>query len=279
MFEAVAFAGGGNRCYWQGGFWHVVAPALGLQPRLKTGVSAGAFVACYTTLGLGEQIMRDVVAACRTTRREIDWSGPLTGRPAFPVGPMYRDLLASVITPERFEALLRGPETFIALTRPPKGWPPALAATLGLLVYQIEKKLTPGPDKRATRRMGYRQHLVRLQDCPDAAALVDVLMASAAVPPFTPVGDVGGPALDGGLTQNPALGPLLPVEQAGGRTLVLMTRSYADLPVVENRVWAMPSGHVGVSQFAITDPDGIARAWELGLKDGEAFVRAHSDRA
>ena len=33
MFDAVAFAGGGNRCYWQGGFWEAAAPLLGLRAR------------------------------------------------------------------------------------------------------------------------------------------------------------------------------------------------------------------------------------------------------
>jgi hypothetical protein len=26
MFDAIAFAGGGNRCYWQGGFWEAAIP-------------------------------------------------------------------------------------------------------------------------------------------------------------------------------------------------------------------------------------------------------------
>ena len=40
MFDAVAFAGGGNRCYWQGGFWEAAAERLGLAPTLAAGVSA-----------------------------------------------------------------------------------------------------------------------------------------------------------------------------------------------------------------------------------------------
>jgi hypothetical protein len=31
MFYAIAFAGGGNRCYRQGGFWEAAAPLLGLR--------------------------------------------------------------------------------------------------------------------------------------------------------------------------------------------------------------------------------------------------------
>ena len=45
MFDAIAFAGGGNRCYWQGGFWEAAAGKLTLKPKLTVGVSAGAFAA------------------------------------------------------------------------------------------------------------------------------------------------------------------------------------------------------------------------------------------
>jgi predicted acylesterase/phospholipase RssA len=50
MFDAVAvavaFAGGGNRCYWQGGFWEAAAPLFDLKPMVVAGVSAGAWSAC-----------------------------------------------------------------------------------------------------------------------------------------------------------------------------------------------------------------------------------------
>ena len=41
--DAVVFAGGGNRCYWQGGFWEAASPLLGLRPGTLVGVSAGAW--------------------------------------------------------------------------------------------------------------------------------------------------------------------------------------------------------------------------------------------
>jgi len=43
MFDAMVFAGGGNRCYWQGGFYEAAAPKVGLSPKLVVGASAGAF--------------------------------------------------------------------------------------------------------------------------------------------------------------------------------------------------------------------------------------------
>ena len=51
-FEAVVFAGGGCRCFWQAGFWEVAAPALGWQPRVAGAVSAGAAPVAATCLDL-----------------------------------------------------------------------------------------------------------------------------------------------------------------------------------------------------------------------------------
>lgn len=36
-YNAVVFAGGGNRCVWQAGFWQAAAPACGLAPRVLAG--------------------------------------------------------------------------------------------------------------------------------------------------------------------------------------------------------------------------------------------------
>lgn len=41
MFDAISFAGRGNRCYWQGGFFEALAARIELGPKLAVGVSAG----------------------------------------------------------------------------------------------------------------------------------------------------------------------------------------------------------------------------------------------
>ena len=51
-FDSVVFAGGGNRCAWQAGWWERVAPEIGLQPRVVAGVSAGAAMARTSTAEL-----------------------------------------------------------------------------------------------------------------------------------------------------------------------------------------------------------------------------------
>ena len=98
-------------------------------------------------------------------------------------------------------------------------------------------------------------------------------MASSGVPPFMPVTSVkGAPAFDGGLVDNVPVEPLAAIESTGGRTLVLLTRRYENLPSVPGRTYIQPSHRIELSQFDITSPDGIRAAYELGVKDGDAFA-------
>jgi predicted acylesterase/phospholipase RssA len=82
----------------------------------------------------------------------------------------------------------------------------------------------------------------------------------------------GVPAFDGGLVDNVPVEPLAEIESAGGKTLVLLTRVYENLPSVQGRTYTQPSRRIELSQFDITNPDGIRAAYELGIKDGDAFA-------
>jgi hypothetical protein len=93
--------------------------------------------------------------------------------------------------------------------------------------------------------------------------------------PITPVN--GAPAFDGGLVDNVPVMPLAPVEAAGGRTLVLLTRNYRRLPEVPGRTYAQPSQPIRVKQFDLTNPGGIRDAYQLGLLDGAAFARTRGN--
>ena len=273
MFDAVAFAGGGNRCYWQAGFWDAAAPKLNLRPRLMVGVSAGAWSACCNVLGEGHRVSELVADGCGQGVPNLAWDAWRRREPLFPVAGMYRLLMETVVDEAAFARLRDGPEILIALARKPKRLPLALAIPLGILAYQLEKKLHGPVHPRGGRVLGFRSHVVRVQDMAGPAELVEALMASASVPPFMPVGQVGGlAALDGGLVDNVPVEPLRDVEAAGGRTLVLLTRRYRAVPLVPHRTYVQPSRSIPVGQFDVTNPDGIRAAYRLGLEDGAAFV-------
>lgn len=279
MFAGLAYAGGGNRCYWQGGFHETVAPRIGLKPRRVVGASAGAFAMLYTALGLGPTVRELVREACIGRTSEVDWSALRRGGRLFPVGELYEQMLAQLLTAERLTALQARADFLVAISRPPRFWPLPVAAALGISAYQLEKRLRRPVHPTAGRRLGFAPDLIRVADCPGPAELVAALMASASVPPFMPGGLVAGrAALDGGLFDSAPAWALAEMEQAGEPTLVLLTRPFAEVPEVENRTYACPSQTIPVSQFTIRNWEGIRFAYELGIRDGEAFLRTLEDK-
>ena len=187
MFDAIAFAGGGNRCYWQGGFWEAAAEKLDLQPKLIVGVSAGAFAASYSLLGIGPRVRALVIAGCGPQVKNFDPAGWRKGGPLFPVGKLYRDLIAEVLDAPALARLQALTDMQIALSRMPPFVPPLLGAVLGISAYQIEKKLLHPVHPRFGRALGFKQEYAAVRAIRTPAELVDVLLASSGVPPLMPV--------------------------------------------------------------------------------------------
>lgn len=274
-FDAVAFAGGGNRCYWQGGFWDALNAARPQKPRLVVGVSAGAFQACFSLIGAGDRVRRIVLEACETIEREVEWRRLLAGRSPFVVGGLYRDLITEVFGELELAALRAAPDIHIQVTHPPAFMPALLAAYAAIAAYQVEKMMTGAAHSRAGRHIGLTPSWISTHALETREDLVAALMGTATVPPFMPVGLVNGrPALDGGLVDNPPVDRIAEMEKAGGRTLVLTTRAGRPMPQVENRTVVRPSVPILSSRFAVTDGAAIRAAYELGVRDGEAFARS-----
>jgi hypothetical protein len=155
----------------------------------------------------------------------------------------------------------------------PRGVPPLIGAVLGIGAYQFEKHLLHPVHPRFGRALGFRAEFISVRTLGSVREMHDVLMASSGVPPFMPVTLVNGmPAFDGGLVDNVPVELLAPIESAGGWTLVLLTRLYKNMPEIAGRTYVQPSRKIDLSQFDITNPDGIRAACELGVRDGNAFA-------
>lgn len=273
MFDAVVFAGGGNRCYWQGGFYEAAVERIGLSPRLVVGASAGAFAATYCLLGVGPATRARVIGACDPQLKNIDFAAWRRGDPLCPVGPMYAELLNQTIDDAALARLQSLTDLRIAIARLPRGLSPALSALIGIGAYQLEKQIFHPVHPRFGRGLGFRPEFIAVRLLSEPQQFKDALMASSGVPPFMPVTPVGGvSAFDGGLVDNVPVEPVAEVESAGGRTLVLLTRIYKNIPFVKGRTYVQPSEKITVKQFDIRNPAGIHNAFELGLRDGAAFA-------
>jgi predicted acylesterase/phospholipase RssA len=272
-FDAIAFAGGGNRCYWQGGFWEAFTARHPQEPKRVVAVSAGAFQACFSLIGAGARVRSIVFDACAAIDKEIVWSELVRGRSPFIVGGLYRDLITEIFGPLELAALKAAPEILIQVTHPPRLMPAVVAAYAAIGAYQIEKALTGAAYSRAGRHVGLKPAWISTHAIETPEELASALMGTATVPPFMPIGRVNGrPALDGGLVDNPPIERIGATESEGGRTLVLTTRAGKPLPEAPGRSVVRPSVPVAASRFAVTDAEAIRTAYELGLRDGEAFA-------
>jgi predicted acylesterase/phospholipase RssA len=265
----VVFAGGGNRCVWQAGFWTAAAPRLRLAPVQIAAASAGAAMACVLFAGRFEHALAHFKAATAANHRNLYPANALRGRRVFPHWAMYRHALLDAIDGAALGRLHRGPDIIVPITRKPAWLGVRSAFAVAGIADALEYAVAPSPHPRLARRLGFRTEYGRVRDCATPEALADLVLASSCTPPLTPRLAYGGrPALDGGITDN------VPVEAAGeGPTLVLLTRRFRRLPAHAARTYVQPSQPVSVASWDYTDPDGLQAAFDLGRRDGDAFAR------
>lgn len=276
MFEQVVFAGGGHRCWWQAGFWEVVAPAIELRPRVIAGVSAGAATACLLFANDSRTALAYYREALKDNPRNVYPANLFRrGRHVFPHNEIYRNALRTLLGGERFAHLMRNaPEIRVQYARIPRWLGPRSAVALGIVGYNIEKYVRRSLHPRFGRAVGFRSEIARVQDCRSDEELVSLIIASSCTPPFTPIEYRDGrPTMDGGLVDNV---PVDAVDADGGATLVLTTRRYpkhAPVFMRAGRVYVQPSRKVAASSWDYTAPDAYEETWKQGREDGEAFLR------
>ncbi len=283
-FDQVVFAGGGNRCWWQAGFWDVVAPSIDLRPRVIAGVSAGAATACMLYASDSRWTMDYYRDALKHNRRNAYWGNlfrrandpddPHAAR-VFPHAAIYRKALTDILGGTRFDRLKAdAPEIRIAFARLPRGLGPHAALAVGVVAYNLEKYWRRSLHPTFGRRIGFAFEVGRLQDCEDLDDLVSLITASSCTPPFTPIEQRGGrPTLDGGMVDN------VPVDavDAGPATLVLLTRRYPGRPETfghRGHLYVQPSTKVPVSAWDYTNPGAMELTYDQGRRDGDRFVDA-----
>ena len=105
--------------------------------------------------------------------------------------------------------------------------------------------------------------------------MTDLIMCSSCTPPFLPVmRHKGRVTLDGGIIDNV---PVYAVSDRRDRgdILVLLSRQYNDrrIPDVPGRVYVQPSEAPPVSKWDYTNPSGLQKAYDMGRRDGETFLK------
>lgn len=268
-FDNVVFAGGGNRCFWQAGFWSVVAPTLSLKPKRVTAVSAGSAVACALLSGSFEQGFASYKQAIDRNKHNLYWLNPLRKQPVFPHGSMYRDAILGCIDGNALSRLHRGPEISVLVSASPRWAPTQVAFLLGAVSVGVDSFYGKVVQTSVGRRMGFQPLYVSVRECATPAALADLIIASSCVPPLTPLAHRNGvPLFDGGLVNNV---PTDHASQHGGDTLVLLTRQFSWVPTVAGHTYVQPSGVIPVGAWDYTNRAALQATYDLGRHDGDAF--------
>ena len=275
-YENVVFAGGGNRCFWQAGFWSVAAPALELQPKRIIAVSAGSAIACTLLSGNfheGFSRFKKALAANDSNFRIVNL---LRDQAVFPHGDMYRAAILACIDEQALLRLHRGPDISVLVACPPSWASPAIALLLGAITVGIDELGKESVHWSAGSRIGFRPMFVSVRECTTPAALANLIIASSCVPPLTPQAVRDGICLlDGGFVSNV---PTEGLAETGGQTLVLLTRQFAVLPAIPGRTYVQPSQPIPAAAWDYTDPVAVQSTFDLGRRDGEHFSATHGAR-
>ena len=268
---AITFAGGGNRAFFQLGLMKQLAPLL--VPRLGA-IAACSAGACVATLWLAERA--DETHAFWIKRREgvtknLDLRRLLARQPLAPHGAVYRDTLLFSFRDGGFERVVGQPfPIWILAARFPERMPSSVAVAAGIGAYSLEKAVRPEMIHPSWgQKLGFRPFIFDARDCRSPEELADLILASSATPPFTPVGRFGGEALlDGGMVDNvPAF--VAERDPAVKLNIVLLTRPYPPpvLGLRGARYYIAPSAPVPIERWDYTRPDRLGATIDMGERE------------
>jgi predicted acylesterase/phospholipase RssA len=268
---AITFAGGGNRAFFQLGLMNRLAPLL--TPRLGA-IAACSAGACVATLWLAERSAETHdfwIKRREGVTKNLDVRRLMKREPLAPHGAVYRDTLLFSFREGGFERIVSQPfPIWILAARFPAHMPSSLAVAAGIGAYSLEKAMRPEMIHPSWgKKLGFRPFLFDARDCRSPEELADLILASSATPPFTPVGRFDGePLLDGGMVDNV---PAFAAERDPSVKLnvVLLTRPYPSQVLGQNgaRYYIAPTVPVPIERWDYTRPDRLGATIDMGERE------------
>lgn len=270
--QNLVFAGGGNRCWWQGGLIETLLQQGFKLPPVLIGTSAGAAIAasCIT------ETPRHALLGCeRLYAQESSIFNRKTRR--FAHDYIYPAWLASFLDDSHVGTIQRATTRLQVAVTQPAPWLGLHGTVLaGTLAYFVDKHISHSIHPKLPARLGLRQAFAWLDALPTAQAMRQLLSAAGAAPPFmrpvclpAPIGWV----IDGGFTDNAPIPQSSPSQCFN--TLVLLTRFYPKLPQLfswQGRHYLQASRAIPVSTFDCTRQTSVRAAFDLGVSDAQALL-------
>lgn len=272
---AITFAGGGNRAFYQLGLLNRWGDRLLSRLCGIASCSAGACVVTFYLTGRQEEIADYWKARREHVRKNFEWRNVLRGQSPAPHGPIYREVLRFAYSNGGLERIRAFPVPILILAAAfPRLVPPGFAVATGIGAYQVEKAVRRKMLHPSLGRvLGFRPFVFDARDCETPDELADLVIASSATPPFTPIGSFrGNRLLDGGMVDN---APAFVADELPGatRNLVLLTRPYPEgvVGVRGRRYYVAPSEPVPISRWDYTRPELLDETIALGERDAERY--------
>lgn len=270
QIQTLAFAGGGNRCWWQAGLLTQLQAYGARLPASLVGTSAGAAIAASFLAGSTSTALQACQRLYAANAQLLDWHGLTRIQLNFAHQTVYPAWLAAFVNEGHFKAIQSAPSRLlVAVTRLARALGLAGSVAAGTLAYLVDKKLFHNIHPALPRFLGLKQAFFALQDCTTAQEAQTTLRAAAAAPPFmSGVHLQGGWAFDGGYTDNAPIPTQTAHEKAS--TLGLLTRHYPGSPAqfeAHGRTYWQPSRVVPVSTWDCRPGTTVEDAFALGQED------------
>lgn len=275
---ALTFAGGGNRAFYTMGLLAQWQDVLLPRTAVVSSCSAGACVIATFLSGRRDEARRYWLSRVQGISRNFDWTNVLRGKRPAPQGEIYRDTLLVTFADGGLERIRQHPfPIYVLAASLPRLLPAAVSAALGIGLYSAERSVKRGPHPRLPGLiLGFEPVAVDARDCTSPEELANLILASSATPPFTPIGDFRGRRLlDGGMVDNaPAF--LAERHPDVARSIVLLTRPYhpSVLGVQGKRLYLAPTRPTPINRWDYTQPHLLDETIAMGEREAALHRRA-----
>lgn len=267
-YEQLSFSGGGVRCFWQGGALDALRSTHELAPERIACTSGGALAGACFIADRGSKLVDVFCAQLDHQDQNLEIGAGQSPTEVTPHQQIYRMVVEEVIDREAEQAVADGPAFEVLLAHPPGWLPIKFGAAVTMFMYEVDKKLRSTPHGKFASAVGAHEMRVDARGAARKGKLKDLVCQAATIPPvFSMRKWDGNLVIDAGTIDNAPM----PNPNAG-RTLVLLTRDYRNLPNVDGRTYLKPSSATPADKIDFTDPDALRATYHQGRKDIEALL-------
>lgn len=268
----LTFAGGGNRAFYQLGLLTRWRDALLPRTAAIASCSAGACVITTLLSGRRDEARRFWMQRAQGITRNFDWSRLLRGERPAPQGEIYRETLLVTFADGGLERIRQQPFPIYVLAAGfPWLLPRTVSVALGITLYSAERSVRRAPHPRSPQLIGFTPVAVDARDCESVEELTNLILASSATPPFTPIGNFRGlRLLDGGMVDN-APAYLAERHAEVKHSIVFLSRPYHPtvLGIQRHRLYLAPTRPTPINRWDYTQPHLLDETVAMGEREAD----------